>query len=66
MIEQLPPGVLGVAVVVLLYSILCLACGVFLLWLVWVHDERKSCKPLVSCSGLRWLTTQMWPCWASS
>jgi hypothetical protein len=66
MIEQLPPGVLGVAVVVLLYSIFCLACGLFLLWLVWVHDERKSCKLLFSSPSSRVLTTQMSPCWASS
>ncbi|KAH6855703.1 hypothetical protein B0I37DRAFT_61027 [Chaetomium sp. MPI-CAGE-AT-0009] len=40
--DPLPPGVLGVAVGVLVYSFICLACGLFLLWLVWVHDERKS------------------------
>ncbi|KAK4125499.1 hypothetical protein N657DRAFT_268457 [Parathielavia appendiculata] len=42
MMDQLPPGVLGVALVVLIYSFICLACGIFLVWLVWVHDERKS------------------------
>ncbi|KAK4099386.1 hypothetical protein N658DRAFT_540594 [Parathielavia hyrcaniae] len=40
--EQLPPGVLGVALAVFLYSSFCLACGIFFLWLFWVHDERKS------------------------
>ncbi|KAL1837302.1 hypothetical protein VTJ49DRAFT_4045 [Mycothermus thermophilus] len=39
---QLPPEVAGVAGAVLAYSFICLACGFFLLWLVWVHDERKS------------------------
>lgn len=42
--EPLPPGVIGAAVGVLVYSFICLACGFFLLWLVWVHDERRSCK----------------------
>ncbi len=42
MAAQLPPEVVGVAVVVLVYSIICLASGFFLLWLVWGHDERKS------------------------
>jgi hypothetical protein len=40
---------LGVAVVVLLYSFICLFSGFFLLWLVWVHEERKSCKQHVFC-----------------
>ncbi|KAK4149562.1 hypothetical protein C8A00DRAFT_18758 [Chaetomidium leptoderma] len=38
----LPPEVVGVAAGVLTYSFICLASGLFLLWLVWVHDERKS------------------------
>ena len=42
MVAQLPPEVLGVAAGVLVYSLVCLASGFFLLWLVWVHDERKS------------------------
>ncbi len=42
MAAQLPPEVVAVAVVVLIYSLICLASGFFLLWLVWVHDERKS------------------------
>ncbi|KAK4041900.1 hypothetical protein C8A01DRAFT_34006 [Parachaetomium inaequale] len=42
MAVQLPPEVLGVAVVVLVYSLICLFSGCFLVWLVWVHEERKS------------------------
>ncbi|KAG7284787.1 hypothetical protein NEMBOFW57_009399 [Staphylotrichum longicolle] len=42
MVAQLPPEVMGVAVGVLIYSFLCLASGVLLLWLVCVYDERKS------------------------
>ncbi|KAG7287009.1 hypothetical protein NEMBOFW57_006509 [Staphylotrichum longicolle] len=42
MVAQLPPEVVGVAAGVLVYSLICLASGIFLLWLVWVHDERKS------------------------
>ncbi|KAL2266933.1 hypothetical protein VTJ83DRAFT_4210 [Remersonia thermophila] len=38
----LPPEVASVAGPVLAYSLICLSCGFFLLWLVWVHDERKS------------------------
>jgi hypothetical protein len=44
MAAQVPSEVLGVAVGVLIYSFICLASGIFLLWMVWVHDERKSCK----------------------
>ncbi|KAK4196310.1 hypothetical protein QBC40DRAFT_309997 [Triangularia verruculosa] len=39
---QLPSEVLGQCVAILLYSWFCLAVGLFLLWIVWVHDERKS------------------------
>jgi hypothetical protein len=45
MAAQVPPEVLGVAVGVLIYSLICLASGIFMLWMVWVHNERKSCKP---------------------
>jgi len=44
MVAQLPPEVMSVAVGVLVYSFFCLASGILLLWLVCVHDERKSCK----------------------
>lgn len=44
MVAKLPPAVVGVAVGVLVYSFICLASGLFLLWMVWAHDERKSCK----------------------
>lgn len=49
MVAQLPPEVMGVAVGVLVYSFLCLASGVLLLWLVCVYDERKSCKFDLPC-----------------
>ncbi|KAL2168222.1 hypothetical protein VTG60DRAFT_281 [Thermothelomyces hinnuleus] len=42
MAPQVPLDVLGTAVGVLVYSLICLISGFFLLWLVWVHDERKS------------------------
>lgn len=64
MAAQLPPEVVGVAAGVLIYSLICLASGIFLLWLVWVHDERKSCEPLVSRSVPRLLMVQTSPCWA--
>ena len=44
MAVQLPSEASGVVAGVLVYSFFCLACGLFLLWLVWVHNERKSCK----------------------
>jgi hypothetical protein len=40
MAVQLPPEVLGVAVVVLLYSFICLFSGFFLLWLVCTRSAR--------------------------
>ncbi|KAK4172978.1 hypothetical protein QBC36DRAFT_381363 [Triangularia setosa] len=39
---QLPSEVLGQCIAILLYSWFCFAVGLFLLWIVWVHDERKS------------------------
>ncbi|KAJ4294797.1 hypothetical protein N0V88_005031 [Collariella sp. IMI 366227] len=42
MAAQLPPEVVGVAAAILAYSFICLASGFFLMWLVWVHEERKS------------------------
>jgi hypothetical protein len=49
MVAQLPPEVVGVAAGVLIYSLICLASGFFLLWLVWVHDERKSYVSMLAC-----------------
>jgi len=51
MAPQLPPEAVGAAVGVLIYSLICLASGLFLLWLVWVHDERKSCKHIWTRHG---------------
>ncbi|KAH6635097.1 hypothetical protein B0J18DRAFT_406677 [Chaetomium sp. MPI-SDFR-AT-0129] len=48
MVAQLPPEVAGVAVGVLVYSLVCLASGFFLLWLVWIHDERRSYVALLA------------------
>ncbi|KAK4246537.1 hypothetical protein C7999DRAFT_15333 [Corynascus novoguineensis] len=42
MAAQVPPDVLGSAIGVLVYSLICLFSGFFFLWMVWVHDERKS------------------------
>ncbi|KAK0712222.1 hypothetical protein B0T21DRAFT_297479 [Apiosordaria backusii] len=39
---QLPSEVLGQCIAILIYSWLCLGVGLFLLWIMWVHDERKS------------------------
>lgn len=47
MVAQLPPEVAGVAVGVLIYSLVCLASGFLLLWLVWVHHERWSYAALL-------------------
>lgn len=43
MAAQVPPDALGSAIAVLVYSLICLFSGFFFLWMVWVHDERKSC-----------------------
>ncbi|KAL2196792.1 hypothetical protein P885DRAFT_69276 [Corynascus similis CBS 632.67] len=42
MAAQVPPDALGSAIAVLVYSLICLFSGFFFLWMVWVHDERKS------------------------
>ncbi|KAK4031355.1 hypothetical protein C8A01DRAFT_42182 [Parachaetomium inaequale] len=56
---QLPPEAVGAAAGVLIYSFICLACGLLLLWLVSVHDERMSCKQHASWFDLRLLTTDV-------
>lgn len=45
---QLPDSVEGAAIGCLLYSVLCLAANVILVWLIWVHRERASCESLRS------------------
>ncbi|KAK3688069.1 hypothetical protein B0T22DRAFT_360418, partial [Podospora appendiculata] len=42
MAVQLAPEVVGDAVAILIYSFFCLACSLFLFWLVWCHNERRS------------------------
>ncbi|KAI5926746.1 hypothetical protein F4810DRAFT_724360 [Camillea tinctor] len=42
MSTQLPDGALGVAVGVLIYSLLCAMCSGLVIWLVWNHNERTS------------------------
>ncbi|KAK3939873.1 glycoside hydrolase [Diplogelasinospora grovesii] len=42
MAVQLPSEAVGYASGILAYSLICLACSSFMLWLVWAHDERKS------------------------
>ncbi|KAL2264359.1 hypothetical protein VTK26DRAFT_5785 [Humicola hyalothermophila] len=49
MAVQLPSEAAGLAAGILVYSFFCLACGLLLVRLVWVHDERKS---YVSMLGL--------------
>ncbi|AEO60599.1 hypothetical protein MYCTH_2129707 [Thermothelomyces thermophilus ATCC 42464] len=51
MAAQVPPDVLGTAVGVLVYSLICLISGFFLLWLVWVHEERKSYVAELNITG---------------
>lgn len=41
---QLPDSVTGAAIGCLSYSGLCLLANVILVWLIWVHRERTSCK----------------------
>ncbi|GAB1316708.1 hypothetical protein MFIFM68171_06918 [Madurella fahalii] len=48
MAVQLPSGAAGHAAGILFYSFVCLALGLVLVWLVWVHHERKSYVALLS------------------
>lgn len=50
--SQLPPEVAPVAGAVLAHSFVCLLSGFFLLWMVWIHDERKSCTSSTPRSDL--------------
>ncbi len=43
MASTLPPGAHGACAGVLLYSLVCFFSSSFVLWLVWVHNERMSC-----------------------
>jgi len=40
----MPPGALGATCAIVAWSFCCLAITLLLLWLVWVHGERVSCK----------------------
>lgn len=40
---QLPDSVLGDAIGCLIYSFLCLIANSLLVWLIWTHNERKTC-----------------------
>ncbi|KAI0597003.1 hypothetical protein F4775DRAFT_271632 [Biscogniauxia sp. FL1348] len=42
MSAQLPEGSLGVAVGVLIYSLICAICSGLVIWLVWTHHEKTS------------------------
>lgn len=44
MVVQLLDEVVGIAVAVLFYAILCLTASCIMIWLVWTHHERDSCK----------------------
>ncbi|KAI1659177.1 hypothetical protein F4813DRAFT_354093 [Daldinia decipiens] len=48
MVVQLLHEVVGTAIVVLLYSLLCLATSFIMIWLVWAHHERDSYVALLS------------------
>ncbi|KAI0133291.1 hypothetical protein F4776DRAFT_664053 [Hypoxylon sp. NC0597] len=52
MVVQLLHEVVGTAVVVLLYSLLCLTASSIMIWLVWIHHERDSYVALLSYSTL--------------
>ncbi|OTA57962.1 hypothetical protein K449DRAFT_374214 [Hypoxylon sp. EC38] len=52
MVVQLLHEVVGTAVVVLLYSFLCLTASSIMIWLVWTHHERDSYVALLSYSTL--------------
>jgi len=41
---QLPVDARGAAAAILAFSILCLTTSLLLIWLVWVQNERRSCK----------------------
>jgi hypothetical protein len=42
---QLPDAAMGVAIGVLVFSLICLLFSILQVWLLWVHRERNSCKP---------------------
>ena len=42
--SQLPPEARGVAAAVLTFSFISEFAGLLLIWLVWTHRERTSCK----------------------
>ncbi|KAI1374872.1 hypothetical protein F4677DRAFT_425259 [Hypoxylon crocopeplum] len=48
MVVQLLNEVVGIAVVVLLYSFLCLTASSLMIWLAWKHHERDSYVALLS------------------
>ncbi|KAI0002645.1 hypothetical protein F4779DRAFT_128258 [Xylariaceae sp. FL0662B] len=48
MVVQLPTEALGVAISILIYAFLCLACSSLTIWLVWTHHERDSYVALLS------------------
>ncbi|KAK1783133.1 hypothetical protein QBC45DRAFT_400866 [Copromyces sp. CBS 386.78] len=50
MAVQLPSEAIGPAAGVLVYSFFCLSLSLLLLWLVWVHHERKSYVAMLSFS----------------
>ncbi|KAI1135334.1 hypothetical protein F5Y05DRAFT_421513 [Hypoxylon sp. FL0543] len=52
MVIQLLHEVVGTAVAVLFYSLLCLTASSIMIWLVWTHHERDSYVALLSYSTL--------------
>ena len=42
--SQLPPGTLGDAIGVLIYTFVCLIANALLIWLHWVTHQKLSCK----------------------
>ncbi|KAI1403445.1 hypothetical protein F4819DRAFT_216448 [Hypoxylon fuscum] len=52
MVVQLLDEVVGIAVAVLFYAILCLTASCIMIWLVWTHHERDSYVALLSYATL--------------
>ena len=48
MAVQFPEEALAIAGCIVAWSLICLASSVFLVHLVWVHNEKRSCRSLGS------------------
>lgn len=52
MAVQLPEGAHAIVGCIVAWSIICLCASALLVWIVWAHNERGSCKFLGSFSPL--------------